>query len=90
VLTIRSVEMPRRPGQLARTATVEIHAREVTIRPPKHRGDEHLPPASVTAVWVIEPNPPPATEPLAWMLLTTLPVTTAAQAQEVVDWYCCR
>jgi hypothetical protein len=45
---------------------------------------------SVTAVWVIEPNPPVETEPLAWMLLTTLPVTTPAQAHEVVDWYCCR
>jgi hypothetical protein len=90
VLTTRTVEAPRQPGQLARTATVEIHAREVTLRPPKHRDDEHLPPVSVTAVWVIEPNPPPETEPLAWMLLTTLPVTTPAQAHEVVDWYCCR
>jgi hypothetical protein len=90
VLTTRSVEVPSRPGHLARTATVEIHAREVTLRPPKHRDDEHLPPVSVTAVWVIEPNPPVETEPLAWMLLTTLPVTTPAQAHEVVDWYCCR
>lgn len=90
VLTTRSVEVPRKPGELARTATVEIHAQEVTLRPPKHREDEHLPAVSVTAVWVIEPNPPPETDPLTWMLLTTLPVTTPAQAHEVVDWYCCR
>lgn len=90
VLTTRSVEVPRKPGQLARTATVEIHAQPVTLRPPKHRDDERLPSVTVTAVWVIEPTPPPETEPLAWMLLTTVPVTTAAQAHEVVDWYCCR
>lgn len=90
VLTTRSVEVPRKPGQLARTATVEIHAQAVTLRPPKHRTDEQLPSVPVTAVWVIEANPPPETEPLTWMLLTTLPVTTAAQAHKVVDWYCCR
>lgn len=58
VLTTRSVEVPRKPGELACTATVEIHAQEVTLRPPKHRDDEQLPSVSVTAVWVIELAPP--------------------------------
>ena len=90
VLTTRSVDVPRRPGHLARTATVTIQAQRVTLRPPKHRDHEHLPTVSVTAVWVVETHPPPETEPLAWMLVTTLPVTTATQAHTLVDWYGCR
>ncbi len=42
------------------------------------------------AVWVHEPNPPAGAEPIDWMLLTDLPLTTAEQAWEKVQWYCRR
>jgi hypothetical protein len=89
-LATQSVEVPRRPGVLARTAKVALHARSVTLHPPRHRTTEHLPPVTVTALWVIEAAPPPGTEPLEWMLLTTLPVTTAEEALRLVAWYRCR
>jgi hypothetical protein len=89
-ITTRSVSVPRRPGVPARTASVAIHVQPVTLRPPRHRETEHLPPVRVTAVWVIETAPPTDVEPIEWMLLTTRPVTTARQANQLVDWYCCR
>lgn len=89
-LATRSVAVPRRPGAPARTASVAVHVRPVTLCPPRHREAEHLPPVTVTAVWVIETDPPPEVEPIEWMLLTTRSVTTASQANQLVDWYCCR
>ena len=48
------------------------------------------PPLTLRAVWVHEPVPPPGAEPVDWMLLTDLPVTTAEQAWEKIQWYCRR
>ncbi len=48
------------------------------------------PSLTLRAVWVHEPEPPPGIEPLDWMLLTDLPVSTAAEAWEKVAWYCRR
>jgi len=39
------------------------------------------------AVWVSEVAPPTGVEPLDWLLLTTLPVHSLADAQERVAWY---
>jgi hypothetical protein len=89
-LASQQVAVPRRPGVPARTATVALRTRSVTLHPPRHRTSEHLPPVAVTALWAIETTPPPDTAPLEWMLLTTLPVTTAEEAMRLVDWYRCR
>ncbi len=37
-----------------------------------------------------EPRPPKGVEPLDWKLLTSVPVTTAAQALERLEWYAVR
>jgi hypothetical protein len=39
------------------------------------------------AVWVHEPQPPQGVEPIDWMLLSALPVSTAEEAWEKVLWY---
>jgi hypothetical protein len=90
VVVTRSVTVPRRPGVPERLATVALHVQQVTLRPPRHRTADHLPTVPVTAVWIIEIDPPPDADPIEWMLLTTRSVTTAAQANELVAWYCCR
>ncbi|MCY4306084.1 MAG: hypothetical protein OXC62_15110 [Aestuariivita sp.] len=41
----------------------------------------------LTAVHVIEPDPPAEVEPVEWLLLTTRPVTTRAEAIEVLTFY---
>ena len=42
------------------------------------------------AVWAMEEHPPEGVDAVEWMLLTTVAVTTAADAWERLDWYACR
>lgn len=86
----RPVEVPRRRGQKARRAVVEIRWSAITIAAPKVGAKKNWPPLSLWAVWVCEPHPPEGVEPLEWMLLSDLSVSTAAQAWEKVQWYRCR
>ncbi len=59
---------------------------EVDLRPPRN-GPAGRRPLRVWAVLAREENPPPAVEPLEWMLLTTIEVRTFSQAMEKIDWY---
>lgn len=83
----RTVALPRRRGQPARTATLEVRWAPVTIQAPAVGAKKGWPPLPLTAVWVREAAAPPGVEPIEWMLLTDLPVTAAAQAWEKVTWY---
>jgi hypothetical protein len=75
--------------QPARTAHVEVRAGLVTIRRPKGRTANRADPERLTLGFVVvgEVDAPAGVEPLLWRLLTTLPVATAAQAEEVVRLY---
>jgi hypothetical protein len=98
IVTTATVRVPRRAApagravQPARTAEVVVHARAVTVRPPQYRirQDRALPPVALWAVWAIEVAPPVGATPVEWLLLTTVPTTTAAQAVERLAWYGCR
>ena len=51
------------------------------------------PGAAPVELWVVharEERPPPDTEALEWFVLTTLRVTSAAEAQQVLQWYALR
>jgi hypothetical protein len=86
----RQLNVPRRGSRSARTATVQVRWASVTIQSPAVGPKKGWPSLSMQAIWVHEPEPPPGIEPLSWMLLTDLPVTTAAEAWEKVEWYCRR
>ena len=77
----------------ARTATVTVKFGSLRLNPPpnytKH-GDEHLPNIELNAVYVREINPPDGEEPVEWMLLCNLPVTSFQEACEKVRWYSLR
>ena len=83
----RRLPLPRRRGQPARTAMVQVRWASVTIEAPAVGCKKGWPPLTLQAVWVHEPDPPAGVEPIDWMLLTDLPVTTAEQAWEKVQWY---
>ena len=83
----RTIDVPRRRGQSARQATVQVRWAPITIEAPKVGCKKGWPPLNLYAVWVYEPNPPPGVEPLDWMLLTDLRVRTAEEAWEKVQWY---
>jgi hypothetical protein len=86
----RALKLPRRRGQPARTAQVQVRWASVTIEAPAVGCKKSWPPLTLSAIWVHEPNSPVGAESIDWMLLTDLPITTAQEAWEKVQWYCRR
>jgi hypothetical protein len=77
----------------ARTATVTVRFGSFRLNPPRNNpkhNRENLPDIDMNAVYVLEQNPPEGEEPVEWMLLTNVPVTSFAEAYEKVRWYCLR
>ncbi len=87
------VEIPARDKKAARVAHLETRFGSITMNPPRqhirHR-TEKLSDLTLYAVNVVEKNPPEGGEPLEWMLLTDLQVTSFEEAKEKVSWYCLR
>jgi hypothetical protein len=74
-----------------RTAEVELRFAPVTLkRTSNYTGRSYRGGLRVWAVYVYEPNPPPGSERLQWMLLCIQPIETKAEAQEAVLDYTCR
>jgi hypothetical protein len=78
--------LPPRPERPARRAKLTIRFAPVTLKAPKNK--PHLPNLPVYAVFAKETDLPGDVEqPLEWMLLTTLPVTSFEQAQTALAYY---
>jgi hypothetical protein len=79
---------PRGPGDKGRIAKVELRAGTVRIARPNIKGlADACKTVELTLVEAREIDPPPGKTPLLWRLLTTCPVSCAAQAEEVVQLY---
>lgn len=79
---------PRGPGDKGRVAKVELRAGPVRIARPVNGCLGTVPEAiELTLVEAHEVGAPAAKTALVWRLLTTHPVSTAAQADEVVQLY---
>ncbi len=83
-----SVKVPRRGGQAARVAVLDVRWAPVELRAPQRKA--HLPPVALWAVLAREVGAPLETEPLEWRLLTTEPVGDFAAAVERLRWYTLR
>jgi hypothetical protein len=80
------IEVPRKPGQPARTARLEVKFTALTLRPPKRQSAG--PPLNL---WVVEaqeilPVGSPR-KPLSWRLVTNVRVADFAAAVERIGWY---
>ena len=84
------VEVPRREGRPARTATLELRWREVLIKPPAVALKKSWPALKVYALWAWEVGAPAGAEPIDWLLLSTWPVTSLKMARRLVRWYALR
>lgn len=79
---------PRGPGDKGRVATVELRAGTVCIARPQNGLTDGLPKSiDLNLVEAREIDAPAGKTPLLWRLLTTHAVSTAAQAEEVVQLY---
>jgi len=75
------VHVTKRPAQPAREALVAVRYTSLTLRPPPHLRKQ-MKPLSLYGVLVQEVDPPPAVDPLCWLLLTTVPVGSFDDAIE--------
>lgn len=83
-----------RPGQSARTATLEVRFGTLAMPIPKHKSPyiKSLDPQPIemSVVWVREIDAPTKASPIEWVLYSSLPVTTFEEAWEAVTDYECR
>ncbi len=89
VLAHKTVVVPARPGQTARTARLEIRAKRVEVMPPKideRRGS----PIWMNVVIVSEIDPPSAKQALRWNLLTREPIEAPADVLRIASIYALR
>jgi hypothetical protein len=87
VVAEQALKIPGKGGRKTRVALLSVRHTPVTLAPPKaYRG----PPLHLWAVHALETDPPPDGEPVEWLLLTTVAVTTAEDALERLRWYALR
>jgi Transposase DNA-binding len=84
----RTVHVPPRGGQAARTARVRVGFAAITVPAPENPRGEHGPePLSLWVVYAGEIDPPAGAEAVEWILLTNVPVATFEEACERLGWY---
>ena len=78
---VKASKQARKDRREARVADVTLRYQQVALP---------CPGAAPVELWVVhvrEEQPPPAAAPLEWFLLTTLRVTSAADATRILQWY---
>lgn len=85
VLGAITVTVPRADNRPQRQASLSLQVAAVSLAPPSDK--RTLGPIRVTAILVREVNCPAGQEPVHWLLLTNLTVTTREDAARVLRWY---
>jgi hypothetical protein len=75
----------KRPGRMAE---LTVRAMPVELQPARYHADKA--PIAIWVVHALEENPPADAEAVEWFLLTTMPVASAAEAEQCLRWYCLR
>jgi hypothetical protein len=84
----RDLQIPKKTARPARTAKIEVRYAKVLLRPPAR---SKLQPVQVWAVYAREVDyPSTVKEPIEWMLLTTVGVSSFDEATERLRWYALR
>ncbi|MDJ0514940.1 MAG: hypothetical protein QNJ74_01340 [Trichodesmium sp. MO_231.B1] len=82
------MEVKRNPTRPSRIATLTIRNATITIETPQNRAKkEQLAPLRLQAILVKEVDPPTEIEPITWLLLTTLDITSIEDVHKYVQWY---
>ena len=78
-----------RKNQKHREVEQSIRVKQVTINGKTTEGYKYDP-VTINVVLCIEESPPAGVEPIVWMLLTSLPISTKEEALNIVKYYLCR
>jgi hypothetical protein len=85
----RTIDLPASSGQTARRAHLAVSWQAVMLRSPRNTpGEEQVISAWVVRTW--ETDPPANTDPIEWLLITSVPVQSLSDALERIEWYTCR
>jgi len=76
---------PQRPG---RTTEMAVRSRRIQLRPAHYHADKK--PIDCWIVHALEEHPPPQAKAVEWCLLTTIKITSSADAERCLRWYCLR
>ncbi len=80
-----------RPKQPARTAKLEVRVGSIKMPVPHHKSpwvrQLNPQPIAMNVVYVVEVDAPADATPICWVLLTSLPAKTFAQAWTVIEYY---
>jgi hypothetical protein len=85
------VEIASRRNLDSRRARLELRYAALTLLPPKNRSPNNrafsLTPLPVTIIEACEPQPPPDTEAVHWLLVTNLTVSDVEAASQTLRYY---
>lgn len=77
-----------RPARVGRVAEVVIHTVQTQLKPPEYYADKT--PIDIYVVHAVEENPPADTKAIEWFLLTTIKVSSTADAEHCLRWFALR
>jgi hypothetical protein len=81
-----TLSLKRHPDRPARNAELELRFSPITLKRPRRAAGE-AETLTLCVVEVVEAHPPAGEAAVHWVLLTSLPVETVEQAQQIVLWY---
>ena len=81
------IDVPVKPGEIARHAEVALRFGAVTVKRPASAPGSWPASLELHVVDVIEENPPEGRKPVHWLLLTSHAVATPEAARQIVIWY---
>lgn len=82
-------QIPGRGSQKSREVEQSIRVKQITLQG-KTVDEKSYPPVTINAVLCVEETPPAGTEPVVWLLLTTLPIDTKEEVLRTINYYLCR
>lgn len=85
IVGYHEVELAETKTRKARRANLAVRFCALQLRAPSRLGETAK--LKVYAVYAHEVNPPEGEEPVSWMLLTSEPVTSLADAKTILRWY---
>lgn len=80
----------KRDARKAREASATIQATQVELLIPDNKSNKIKETVKLNVVLVNEPNPPTGKDGIRWILLTTEPIDTLTQIEQIVDYYSAR
>ncbi len=76
--------IPSKGGQIARTTTLNVYAKAITI---VGRESDRRTPVEVYVVFAKESNPPKGIKGIEWVLVTNIAVESFDEAMTIIQWY---